>query len=174
MHCRAILWRTSREALQQFWEEFSEVAPGLLRNCLSVQISSLNACWGNFLEVRFSQRRPDDNKNKIVLSRRGAWGQRGKSSKNAAFRGKRHGNRMLKAQIFLSRKLIVMNVWLSLRRLLFRTPETSQKLHQKSALRCIRRSSLQRFGKGVGGRPLPTSLETFGNLNLKFGSRKTV
>ena len=36
-----------------FWEEFSEVAPELLRSCLSVEISRSNAFWGNVLEVRF-------------------------------------------------------------------------------------------------------------------------
>ena len=37
-----------------------------------------------------------------------AWGQRGKSSKNACFRGKRHDNEILKVQILLSRNFVVI------------------------------------------------------------------
>ena len=36
------------------------------------------------------------------------WGQRGKSSPNAAFLGKCHDNKMLKVQILLSRNLVVI------------------------------------------------------------------
>ena len=38
----------------------------------------------------------------------GRWGQRGKSSKNACFRGKRHDNKILKVQILLSRNVVVI------------------------------------------------------------------
>ena len=49
------------------------------------------------------QRRRDDNKNKIfTFEGAGPWGQRGKSSKNAGFRGKRHDNNILKVQIVIA------------------------------------------------------------------------
>ena len=35
-------------------------------------------------------------------------GQRGKSSKNAVFRGQRHDNKILKVQILLSRNFVVI------------------------------------------------------------------
>ena len=55
------------------------------------------------------QRRRDDNKNKICAFRGGGpWGQRGKSSQNAVFRGKRHHNKILKVQILLSRNFVVV------------------------------------------------------------------
>ena len=38
----------------------------------------------------------------------GPWGQRGKSSKNALFRGKRHDNKILNVQILLSRNFVVI------------------------------------------------------------------
>ena len=70
-----------------------------------------------------------------LLKGGGPWGQRGKSSKNACFRGKRHDNRILKVQIIYCRE-----IWLSFRRLLdfgaLRTPSTS------TILRCTRCSSL--------------------------------
>ena len=50
-----------------------------------------------FLNSNFSQRRRDDNKNKICTffwGGGGIGGQRGKSSKNACFRGKRHDNKI--------------------------------------------------------------------------------
>ena len=51
-----------------------------------------------------SQRRRDDNKNKIcAFEEGGPWGRRGKSSKNALFRGKRHDNKILNLQILLSK-----------------------------------------------------------------------
>ena len=39
-----------------FWEEFSEVAPGLLRSCFYVEISRHSAFRGSFLEVCFRTR----------------------------------------------------------------------------------------------------------------------
>ena len=55
------------------------------------------------------QRRRDDNKNKVFAFQGGGgpWGQRGKLSKNAVFRGKRH-NKILKVQILLSRNVVVV------------------------------------------------------------------
>ena len=38
----------------------------------------------------------------------GPWGQRGKSSKNAVFRGKRHDNKILKVEILLSRYFVII------------------------------------------------------------------
>ena len=38
----------------------------------------------------------------------GPWGRRGKSSKNAVLRGKRHDNNILKVQIILSRNFVVI------------------------------------------------------------------
>ena len=59
--------------------------------------------------LRQTRRRRDDNKNKIfAFEGGGGWGQRGKSSKNARFRGKRHDNRILKVQISLSRNFVVI------------------------------------------------------------------
>ena len=55
-----------------------------------------------------AQRRRDDNKNRILHFRGGPWGQRGESSKNAVFRGKRHDNKILKVQILLSRNFVVI------------------------------------------------------------------
>ena len=54
------------------------------------------------------QRQQDDNKNKKSLLRGEALGQRGKSSKNAVFRGKRHDNKILKVQILLSSNFVVV------------------------------------------------------------------
>ena len=57
----------------------------------------------------YFQRRRDDNKNKIfAFEGGGPWGQRGKSCKNACFRGKRHDNKILKVQILLSRHFVVI------------------------------------------------------------------
>ena len=56
-----------------------------------------------------TQRQRDDNKNKIcTFEGGGPRGQRGKSSKNAVFRGKRHDNKILKAKILLSRNFVVV------------------------------------------------------------------
>ena len=56
-----------------------------------------------------SQRRRDDNKNKIIaFEGGGALGQRGQSSKSTCFRGKRHDNKHLKVQILLSRNIVVI------------------------------------------------------------------
>ena len=52
-HRRAILWRAFWKVCGGFWEEFSEVAPKLLRSCLYMGISRQNAFRGNFLEVCF-------------------------------------------------------------------------------------------------------------------------
>ena len=55
------------------------------------------------------QRRRDDNKIKFaLLMGSGPWGQRGKSSKNAGFHGKRHANQILKVQTLLSRNFVVI------------------------------------------------------------------
>ena len=63
----------------------------------------------NALKSDFNQRQRDDNKNKTcTFEGGGLWEQRGKSSKNAAFRGKRHDNKILKVQILLSRNFVVM------------------------------------------------------------------
>ena len=63
-----------------------------------------------FFKLPFlNQRRRDDNKNKVFASEGGGpWGQRGKSSKSACFRGKRHDNKNLKVQISLSRHFVVI------------------------------------------------------------------
>ena len=51
------------------------------------------------------QRWRDDNKTRICAFEGGGLrGQRGKSSKNAAFRGKRHDNKNLKSEIFIVEK----------------------------------------------------------------------
>ena len=56
-----------------------------------------------------SQRRRDDNKNKIcAFEGGGPWGQRGKSSKNALFRGKCHDDKILNVQMLLSRNFVVI------------------------------------------------------------------
>ena len=55
------------------------------------------------------QRRRDDNKNKIcAFEGGGPWGHRGKSSKNAVSRGKRHDNIIMKVRILLSRNFVVI------------------------------------------------------------------
>ena len=57
----------------------------------------------------YTQRQRDDNKNKIFDFWGGEpWGQRGKSSQNAVFRGKRHDNKILKVQILLSKNVVVI------------------------------------------------------------------
>ena len=66
---------------------------------------------------RMSQRKRDDNKNKICVFQGGGVGAGAerKIVQNAIFRGKRHDNKMLKVQILLSRNFVVMaqapNVW---------------------------------------------------------------
>ena len=56
-----------------------------------------------------NQRRRDNNKNKIfAFEGGGPWRQRGKLSKNAGFRGKRHDNKILKVEILLSRHFVVI------------------------------------------------------------------
>ena len=56
-----------------------------------------------------SQRQRDDNKNKIcAFEGGGPRGQRGKLSKNAVFRGKRHHNKIIKVNILLSRNFVVV------------------------------------------------------------------
>ena len=37
----------------------------------------------------------------------GAWGQRGKSSQNAVFHGKRHDNKILNVQFFVLREILL-------------------------------------------------------------------
>ena len=56
-----------------------------------------------------AQRQRDDNINKIcAFEGGGPRGQRGKSSKNAVFRGKRHDNKILKLKILLWRNFVVV------------------------------------------------------------------
>ena len=56
-----------------------------------------------------NQRWRDDNKNKICgFEGGGSRGQRGRSSKNTVFLGKRHDNKILKVQIVLSRNFVVI------------------------------------------------------------------
>ena len=74
---------------------------------LTINIAS--AKLGVVRILPLSQRRRDDNNNKIcTFEGGGPWGQRGQSSKNAVFRGKRHDNQILKVQIVLSRNFVVI------------------------------------------------------------------
>ena len=74
------------------------------------QIRANRLILANRFRVPKIQRRRDDNKNRIFAFEGGGcpWGQRGKSSKNACFRGKRHDNNILKVQILLSRNFVVI------------------------------------------------------------------
>ena len=70
-------------------------------NIASRRFEAIRANRSNVMKL---QRRRDDNKNKICTFEGGQpWGQRGKSTKNAIFRGNRHDNQILKVDILLSR-----------------------------------------------------------------------
>ena len=65
--------------------------------------------FSSFPWFPWSQRKRDDNKNKICVFPGGwAGGQERKIVQNAIFRGKRHDNKILKVKILLSRNFVVM------------------------------------------------------------------
>ena len=120
-----------------------------------------------------SQRRRDDNKNKILgFDGGGPWGQRGKSSQTLFFffRGKRHDNKILKVQILLSKNFVTgrmsetpttdsleVTKGLSMAQaasLCSAGMERAQKcLQGEHFVRCCQstHSLLQEFSKGCGG-----------------------
>ena len=60
--------------------------------------------------AHLNQRRRDDNKNKSFAFEGGGLGaERKNRPKNACFRGKRHDNKILKADILLSRNFVVIS-----------------------------------------------------------------
>ena len=109
--------------------------------------------------------------------RGGSWGQRGKSSKNAVFHGERHGNKLLKVQILLSRNFVVIAqaprnnnlAWSFQSRLETSVPREIQNLDLQS-------SPTKR--KGLGGWPAwkcqsgsQTGLENFNPRGRSLGWR---
>ena len=71
-----------------------------------IYMTFLGVLWACF---RFSQRKRDDNKNKICAFQGGVGREAGrKIVQNAIFHGKRHDNKILKVKILLSRNFVVM------------------------------------------------------------------
>ena len=103
---RAHKAKNRTNSTKEFSERFEGVAGHLPSETRVLRQIAPKSLSHSFFVV---QRRRDDNKNKIcAFEGGGPWGQRGKSSKNAAFRGKRHDNRILKVQILLSRNFVVI------------------------------------------------------------------